>query len=157
MSLSVDKAAVHKDILVSCLSRDNSTITCLPAAGDGRFQALLYAPDDTEHSCFESRLFQKAYLKTSSWHGKILVVPFVEMEDEWVFCLIACLKILLFWKDIKHLKIFMVAFPEIWDSEWFFFNLPLLFLIWVSLYFLFQGVWFITIKILEITRLSCFL
>lgn len=41
MSLSVDKAAVHKDVLVSCLSRGNSAVTCLPAAGDGCFQTRL--------------------------------------------------------------------------------------------------------------------
>lgn len=79
------------------------------------------------------------------------------MQDKWVFCHIACLKILLFWKNINIWSYSWWPFPS--DgivSIYIFFNLPLLFLVWVSFYFLFQGVWFITIKILKITCLSCF-
>lgn len=61
MSLSVDKVAVHKDILVSCLSRDNSTITCLPAAGDGRFQALLM-PQMTQNTAVLNHVSSRKHI-----------------------------------------------------------------------------------------------
>lgn len=61
MSLSVDKVAVHKDILVSCLSRDNSAITCLPAAGDGRFQALLM-PQMTQNTAVLNHVSSRKYI-----------------------------------------------------------------------------------------------
>lgn len=105
---------------LGCSSRGKSG-DHLPASSRRRvFSSPAYAPDDTEHSCFESCLFQRAFLKTSSWHGKILTVPFVEMQNKRVLCFIVCLKIPSFFrKEIKRL--FLVAFRRWWDYGCIFF------------------------------------